>query len=89
MTTTKTESGWRYWITDSVFFDYIAELGIATIVVPPAAGIISAYGLIASDFVLFVETLFLLPGRHIGGNLVILLGSSEMGAVLKGIDRVF
>jgi N-methylhydantoinase A len=29
------------------------ELGIATIVVPPAAGIISAYGLIASDFVLF------------------------------------
>ena len=30
-----------------------AELGIATIVVPPSAGIISAYGLIASDFVLF------------------------------------
>jgi N-methylhydantoinase A len=29
------------------------EIGIATIVVPPAAGIISAYGLIASDFVLF------------------------------------
>jgi len=29
------------------------ELGIAAIVVPPAAGIISAYGLIASDFVLF------------------------------------
>src|SRR5262249_40428046 len=29
------------------------ELGIATIVVPPAAGIISAYGLIASGFVLF------------------------------------
>ena len=29
------------------------ELGIATIVVPPSAGIISAYGLIASDFVLF------------------------------------
>ncbi|MEZ5817421.1 MAG: hydantoinase/oxoprolinase family protein [Hyphomicrobiaceae bacterium] len=30
-----------------------AELGISTIVVPPSAGIISAYGLIASDFVLF------------------------------------
>jgi N-methylhydantoinase A len=30
-----------------------AEIGIATIVVPPSAGIISAYGLIASDFVLF------------------------------------
>ena len=29
------------------------ELGITTIVVPPVAGIISAYGLIASDFVLF------------------------------------
>ena len=29
------------------------QLGIATIVVPPSAGIISAYGLIASDFVLF------------------------------------
>jgi N-methylhydantoinase A len=28
------------------------ELGIASIVVPPSAGIISAYGLIASDFVL-------------------------------------
>ncbi len=30
-----------------------AELGIGTIVVPPSAGIVSAYGLIASDFVLF------------------------------------
>jgi N-methylhydantoinase A len=29
------------------------ELGITTVVVPPSAGIISAYGLIASDFVLF------------------------------------
>ena len=29
------------------------ELGIATVVVPPSAGIISAYGLIASDYVLF------------------------------------
>jgi N-methylhydantoinase A len=29
------------------------ELGITTVVVPPFAGIISAYGLIASDFVLF------------------------------------
>jgi N-methylhydantoinase A len=29
------------------------ELGISTIVVPPVAGIMSAYGLIASDFVLF------------------------------------
>jgi N-methylhydantoinase A len=29
------------------------ELGVTTIVVPPSAGIISAYGLIASDFTLF------------------------------------
>jgi N-methylhydantoinase A len=33
--------------------DVAAELGISTIVVPPSAGIISAYGLIASDFMLF------------------------------------
>jgi CheY-like chemotaxis protein len=44
--------------------------------------------LTGSDYVMFVETLFLLPGRHIGGNLVILLGSTEMGKVLKGIDRL-
>lgn len=42
-----------------------------------------------SEHVLFLETLFLLPGKHIGGNLVILLGSSDMGTMLKGIDRVF
>ena len=30
-----------------------AELGIDTIVVPPSAGVISAYGLIASDFLQF------------------------------------
>jgi N-methylhydantoinase A len=29
------------------------ELGVTTIVVPPSAGVISAYGLIASDFTLF------------------------------------
>lgn len=32
------------------------ELGIGTIVVPPSAGVISAYGLIASDFVQFEST---------------------------------
>ena len=30
-----------------------ADLGIGTVVVPPSAGIVSAYGLIASDFLLF------------------------------------
>ena len=33
--------------------DVAAELGIDTIVVPPSAGVISAYGLIASDFIQF------------------------------------
>jgi len=47
MTTTKTESGWRYWITDSVFFDYIAELGIATI----GAGILAIFVEIAAGVV--------------------------------------
>ncbi len=42
-----------------------------------------------SDYVLFLETLFLLPGKHIGGNLVILLGSADMGAIVKGIDRLY
>ncbi len=42
-----------------------------------------------ADYVLLVETLFLLPGRHIGGNLFIMMSSAEMGTVLQGIDRVF
>ena len=55
------------------------------------AGVSSLQGdsnLSGSDYVMYVETLFLLPGRHIGGTLVILLGSTEMGKVLKGIDRI-
>jgi hypothetical protein len=49
MTTTKTESDRRYWITNSFFFDFIAELGIATIgasilaiFVAIAAGVVTA-----------------------------------------------
>ena len=42
-----------------------------------------------ADYVLLVETLFLMPGRHIGGNLFIMMTSEEMGNVLRGIDRVF
>ena len=42
-----------------------------------------------ADYVLLVETLFLMPGRHIGGNLFIMMTSEEMGNVLQGIDRVF
>lgn len=42
-----------------------------------------------ADYVLLVETLFLLPGRHIGGNLFIMMSSAEMNTVLEGIDRAF
>ncbi len=41
-----------------------------------------------SDYVLLVETLFLMPGRHIGGNLFIMMTSEEMGNLLNGIDRI-
>ncbi len=41
-----------------------------------------------ADYVLLVETLFLMPGRHIGGNLFIMMTSEEMGNLLSGIDRV-
>lgn len=42
-----------------------------------------------SDYVLYLETLFVVPGRNIGGSLVILLGSGGMKTVFEGIDRVF
>ena len=42
-----------------------------------------------ADHVLLVETLFLLPGRHIGGNLLVMMTSEEMGHVLQSIDKVF
>jgi len=41
-----------------------------------------------ADYVLLVETLFLMPGRHIGGNLFLMMTSEEMGNLLSGIDRV-
>jgi chemotaxis protein CheC len=65
------------------------ELGQPTCAVAASRTLQEDSNLTGSDYVMFVETLFLLPGRHIGGNLVILLGSTEMGKVLKGIDRLF
>jgi chemotaxis protein CheY-P-specific phosphatase CheC len=65
------------------------ELGQPTCALAAARTLQHDSKLTGSDYVMFVETLFLLPGRHIGGNLVILLGSTEMGKVLKGIDRMF
>ena len=41
------------------------------------------------DHVLLVETLFLLPGRHIGGTLFIMMTSAEMENVLREIDRIY
>jgi CheY-like chemotaxis protein len=40
------------------------------------------------DYVLYVETLFVVPGRQIGGNLVIIVGSEGMDSILKGIDGI-
>jgi hypothetical protein len=65
------------------------ELGQPSCALAGAKSLQDDSNLSGSDYVMFVETLFLLPGRHIGGNLVILLGSTEMGKVLKGIDRMF
>jgi hypothetical protein len=65
------------------------ELGQPSCALAGSRSLQEESNLTGSDYVMFVETLFLLPGRHIGGNLVILLGSAEMGKVLKGIDRVF
>lgn len=41
------------------------------------------------EYVMYVETLFVVPGRNIGGNFVILLGTASMGELLKGIDKLF
>ena len=65
------------------------ELGQPSCAVAGAKALHEDTTLTGADYVMFVETLFLLPNRHIGGNLVILLGSTEMGKVLKRIDGMF
>lgn len=52
-------------------------------------GVCNEFDKAIGDHILLVETLFLLPGRHIGGTLFIMMTSSEMENVLREIDRVF
>jgi chemotaxis protein CheC len=52
------------------------------------ADVVSQFDDHVADYVLLVETLFLMPGRHIGGNLFLMMTSEEMGHLLSGIDRV-
>ena len=68
------------------------DLGIATIVVPPYAGIISAYGLIASDFVLYESlTRRALAGEDAADILRevfrAMRGRAEERAAASGLDR--
>ena len=58
------------------------ELAITTIVVPPVAGIISAYGLIASDFVLFESMTRRLVADERAADLL-----REVFAVMRGRAR--
>ena len=52
-------------------------------------GVCGQFDKAVGDHILLVETLFLLPGRHIGGTLFIVMTSAEMENVLREIDRVF
>ena len=40
------------------------------------------------EFVMVIETLFVIPGRSMGGNFVILVSPTGVSALLKGIDRL-
>ena len=65
------------------------NIGPATCNLGSASSIVGDAQIKDSDYVLFLETVFLLPGKHIGGNLVILLGSTDMGKIIMGLDRIF
>jgi chemotaxis protein CheC len=41
-----------------------------------------------SDYVLYIETLFVVPGRQIGGNLAILLGSDGIASLMQKLDTL-
>lgn len=64
------------------------EFGQAACRTGDAQSIYGNLGLRDSDYVLYLETLFVVPGRSIGGTLVILLGSAGMGTVLDKIDSL-
>jgi chemotaxis protein CheC len=40
-----------------------------------------------SDYILYIETLFVVPGRQIGGNLAILLGSEGIASLTQKLDK--
>ncbi len=64
------------------------SFGQATCNVMPRDSVYGHLELLESEIVLYVETLFVVPGRQIGGNLAILLGSSGIGSIINGIDRL-
>lgn len=64
------------------------NFGQATCAVLPRDSVYSHLELNESEIVLYVETLFVVPGRQIGGNLAILLGSAGIGSIINGIDRL-
>ena len=41
-----------------------------------------------SQYVLYVETLFVVPGRQIGGNLAILLGADGMNSITRRMEEI-
>jgi chemotaxis protein CheC len=42
-----------------------------------------------SDYILYIETLFVVPGRQIGGNLAILLGADGIESLTEKLDKYF
>lgn len=41
-----------------------------------------------SDYILYIETLFVVPGRQIGGNLAVLLGSDGIESLVQKLDKL-
>lgn len=64
------------------------ELAQASCDIGSVGDIVGQFDDEVGDYVLLVETLFLMPGRHIGGNLFIMMTSEELGNLLSGIDRI-
>jgi chemotaxis protein CheY-P-specific phosphatase CheC len=64
------------------------SFGQASCVVADPSSVYGHMKLNGMDYVVYVETLFVVPGRQIGGNLVIVMGSAGMGSILQGIDRI-
>jgi chemotaxis protein CheC len=62
------------------------ELAQATCNIGDVKKVVGQFDDEVGDYVLLVETLFLMPGRHIGGNIFIMMTSEELGNLLRGID---